>query len=273
MLCETWNKMLDYSVAPVALTVMDVEWVDKGTLAMAESQRQEACQMDVMEQLQERSEGQQSATANVRRLILEPMDAACVKEWERLKTRHSHISTSRKAASARWLSLARFLLGFRGFLEDGRPRRERLTHHWKLDPAENFSRMRLRLAPHIHFSRHEAASLARDTSNSVTPSALRLPDAGTHTKNRTSFPDHVTLCTSQRVWVWYGFSFLFFFVHVWVSYCPHYFFTVSARRESVSKMTKATSAARERELKRFTFMEQPDHIEHERAQVRPQFSG
>lgn len=194
MLCETWNKVLDYSVAPVALTVMDVEWVDKGTLAMAESQRQEACQMDVMEQLQERSEGQRTATANVRRLILEPMDAACVKEWERLKTRHSHISTSRKAASARWLSLARFLLGFRGFLEDGRPRRERLTHHWKLDPAENFSRMRLRLAPHIHFSRHEAASRARDTSNSVTPSALRLPDTGTNIYFRPSFSIHVTLC-------------------------------------------------------------------------------
>ena len=176
MLCETWTKLLDYSVAPVALTVMDVEWVDKGTLAMSESHRQETCQLDVMEQLQERSEVQRAATANVRSLILEAMDRACVKEWERLKARHSHVSTSRKAATARWLSLARFLLGFRGFLEDGRPRSERLTHHWKLDPAENFSRMRLRLAPHIHFSRHEDASLARDTSNTATPTSLRLPD-------------------------------------------------------------------------------------------------
>lgn len=43
---------------------------------------------------------------------------------------------------------------------------------------------------------------------------------------------------------------------------------VGLRRESVSKLTLSTTAARERELKRFTAMDQPDHIEVQSLQVR-----
>jgi hypothetical protein len=70
------------------------------------------------------------------------------------------------------MMLTRFLLGYRGFLDDGRPRIERIVAHWKLDPAENFSRMRLRLAPLHHFDRHDKAARLRDNTRELPPSHL-----------------------------------------------------------------------------------------------------
>lgn len=74
------------------------------------------------------------------------------------------------------MMLTRFLLGYRGILDDGRPRSDRIVKHWKLDPAENFSRMRLRLAPFHNFDSHARASELRD--NASTPAAEQAPNQG-----------------------------------------------------------------------------------------------
>lgn len=74
------------------------------------------------------------------------------------------LQSRQKSAVRRWVGLSRFLLGYRGILDDGRPRSERIVRHWKLDSAENFSRMRLRLAPFYSFDQHTRAAELRDNA-------------------------------------------------------------------------------------------------------------
>ena len=78
-------------------------------------------------------------------------EAARMQRWD------IALQSEKNRAHYRWMTLYRFLVGHRGVLDDGKPRVSKSTKHWKLDRSETFRRMRLKLAPNLHFNDHSDA--------------------------------------------------------------------------------------------------------------------
>ena len=104
MASREWRDLIDDCVGPMALTVMDVDYVDRGSLAIVERSRQTLVQEELDDIQHKRADAIRQAVAYLRTNISDAVDQACNIEWERLKDRHSHLSSGHKTATARWLA-------------------------------------------------------------------------------------------------------------------------------------------------------------------------
>ncbi|EGD75827.1 hypothetical protein PTSG_07946 [Salpingoeca rosetta] len=159
---ELWRRVVEEKVRHISDMYMEGTWVDRGMYALelqdAETLRNEQlCHVRMR-----RTELHQASTAIIRLRCLDPVDEICHKHWRRLTRIRDAARTARFAATRRWRTIVEALLSFRGCLDDGRDRRDRLTKHWKMDRSETANRRRMKLSPHPNFKDHMDASRLRD---------------------------------------------------------------------------------------------------------------
>lgn len=172
-----WQHQLDQNVGPRSFSVMEAEWVDRGTNALHASERADATAEHIAGLLSERTATLRTSASFLRGLVLDPLADRSGHEWQRQRRLSVSRSTRHAACMRAWARLQQFLLGPRGILEDGVPAADKEAKQWKLDRTESFSRMHLKLAPNYDFDLHTDASEARDNSSGATRTPVkRLPE-------------------------------------------------------------------------------------------------